>query len=246
MSYSLYRAMIQRCLRHVTGCLRHVTGCLRHVTGCLRLTSGLAPARLAIFLLTWLALSSNQVDAESVSSSGETGVSLGGQDIDNFNMSLPGGLTTFIVILCFLIILSLWLSPVRLIAWSRLSLGGRLKALQPGPSASNLFLPMHFSVGDESGDGWLRAISLRGATMLVGKPMPKGANITLKTGALPDFPEEHPNLSAHVTTSRGLGGEPESWLIEIEWQQVGDQTLDPMRRYVESLCPKTTRAYGNA
>ena len=225
MSYSLYRARIQRCLKCVTS---------------------LARGGLLVFFMAWVALAGNLVFAESVSDSGETGVSLGGQDIDNFNMSLPGGLATFVVILCSLIILSLWLSPVRLIAWSRLSVGDGLKAFRQGPSASNLFLPMSFSVDNSPSDGWLRAISLRGATLLVGKKLLKGASVTLQTGALPDFPDEHPNLSAHVTASRDLGGEPESWLIEIEWQQVEDQARGRLRNYVESLCPKTTRAYGNA
>ena len=60
-------------------------------------------ARMAMLAASTIWAHAERLHAETAAGTAETGVVLGGQDTDNFNISLPGGLTTFVVILSCLI-----------------------------------------------------------------------------------------------------------------------------------------------
>ncbi len=122
--------------------------------------------------------------------------------------------------------------------------GGGLIKLAAGPSADNLFLAATFHVGKQTASeksaakehlGYVRALRLRNASLVSPVAVRRGDSINLSMSSLPGFPAANLNVEGVVTSVVSMGGEPESFLVQLRFLPLAETERWSIGTYIREL-----------
>lgn len=140
-------------------------------------------------------------------------------------------LVLLVVLVVGVVVLGLWSSATR-------RGSGSLMKLAAGPSADNLFLGVKFHLGNKETEdhlGYIRALRLRSAALVSPINLRRGDAVKLVMSSLPGFPASELVIPCTVTGVVSMGGEPESFLVQVRFSQLGEKDRLPISAYIMEL-----------
>ena len=174
-------------------------------------------------------------------------VEIGANYSDRLVNQLPGGVFTFVLGIGLVILLLVILGAI---SGSSSNKRSALHALANGPSAQNLFLGIKYAAlpkvaTTEQADaapmlevGYLRSLGVSSASFVSSEAIQRDGRVRLYLGTLPGFPNSNIAVEGNVIRCKYLGGSPESFLIQIRFNHMNDQSREPLISYLATLTSK--------
>lgn len=139
-------------------------------------------------------------------------------------------LVLLMVLVIGVVVLGVWSSATQ-------RSGGGLVKLAAGPSADNLFLAANFRVGTGADEhlGYVRALRLRNASLVSPVRVRRGDVVHLSMSSMPGFPAANLLVEGIVTNVSSMGGDPESYFVQLRFKPMGETERWPINNYIREL-----------